>query len=211
MRTPHRKTLKNDSRAEMGIGTMIVFIAAILVAAIAAGVLINTAMKLQSKSQQTGSEATQNVASALTILRADGLRSEDDDDIQQIDLTVQLASGADPVDLSKLVILVDDGAQQVQLVACKTGALVTDEDAEFAMDSLRGEVPDCGVMNAGDLVQLHLGRADSTTPANAKPLAAGIATSTKVSVSLIPNHGANAIASFTTPDGYGDSLQLGLY
>ena len=198
--------MKNDETAEVGIGTMIVFIAAILVAAIAAGVLINTAMKLQSKSQQTGNEATQNVAAALTIMRVDGIRKLTTGDIDQIDLTVQLASGADPVDLSKLVILVDDGAQQVQLVTCKTGGAVTDEDAEFAMDSLRGSVPDCGVMNAGDLVQLHLG--ESATPLS---LAGGIATSTKVAVSLIPNHGNSAVASFTTPDGYGDDLQLGLF
>lgn len=209
MITPHRKTMKKDEAAEIGIGTMIVFIAAILVAAIAAGVLINTAMKLQSKSQQTGNEATQNVAAALTVMRVDGLRSETTGDIDQVDLTVQLASGADPVDLSKLVILVDDGQQQVQLVSCE--AAVADEDTDFSMNSLRGSVPSCGVMNAGDLVQIHLGLADSATPANALPLGGGIATSTKVSISLIPNHGSSAIATFTTPDGYGDALQLGLF
>lgn len=211
MDTPHRKHLKNDEAAEIGIGTMIVFIAAILVAAIAAGVLINTAMKLQSKSQQTGSEATQNVASALSVMRVDGLRSQATGVVDQLDVTVQLAAGAEPVDLSKLVILVDDGQSQVQLVSCALGGAVTDETAEFAMDSLRGSVPDCGVMNAGDLVQLHLGLADSTTPANALPIAGGVDTSTKVSVSLIPNHGASALAAFSTPDGYGDSLQLPLF
>lgn len=211
MDTPHRKHLKKDEAAEIGIGTMIVFIAAILVAAIAAGVLINTAMKLQSKSQQTGNEATQNVASALSIMRVDGLRSEDTGDVDQLDVTVQLAAGAEPVDLSKLVILVDDGQSQVQLVTCKTGGAVTDEDAEFAMSSLRGSVPDCGVMNAGDLVQLKLGKADTTTPASALSLAGGIATSTPVSISLVPNHGASAVAAFSTPDGYGDSLHLSLF
>src|ERR1041385_8754620 len=152
--------MTKDEHAEIGIGTMIVFIATILVSAVAAGVLINTAQKLQAKSQQTGNEATQNVASALSIMRVDGLRSTATGDVDQIDVTVQLASGADPVDLSKLVILMDDGQQQVQLVTCKAGGAVTDETAEFAMDSLRGSVPDCGVMTAGDLVQLHLGLAD---------------------------------------------------
>lgn len=215
MDTPTRRThnLKKDEAAEVGIGTMIVFIAAILVAAIAAGVLINTAQKLQSKSQQTGSEASQNVASALTVMRVDGLRSAAAaaDPIDQLDLTVQLAAGADPVDLSKLVILVDDGQSQVQLVTCKAGGAVTAAASEFATDVLRGAATDCGVMNAGDLVQIHLGKVDTGTPANALPIDGGIATSTKVSVSLIPAHGSSAVVAFTTPDGFGDDLQLGLF
>jgi flagellin FlaB len=205
MSTQH-KPLKQDERAEIGIGTMIVFIATILVSAVAAGVLINTSQKLQAKSQQTGNEATQNVASALNVIRVDGILKTAGGDIDQLDLTVQLASGADPVDLSKLVALVDTGAAQIQLTSCKTGGAVTDEDAEFAMDSLRGDVDDCGVMNAGDLVQLHLG--ESATPLS---IAGGIETSTKVSISLIPAHGTSAVIGFTTPDGYGDATHLALF
>jgi archaellin len=198
--------LNNDERAEIGIGTMIVFIATILVSAVAAGVLINTAQKLQAKSQQTGNEATQNVASALNVIRVDGILKVAGGDIDQIDLTVQLASGADPVDLSKLVILVDTATGQVQLNACKAGGVVTDEDAEFAMDSLRGGVADCGVMNAGDLVQLHLGYA--VTPLS---IAGGLGTAEKLSVSVIPAHGTSAVIGFTTPDGFGDATHLSLF
>jgi flagellin FlaB len=200
------KTLKNDEHAEIGIGTMIVFIATILVSAVAAGVLINTAQKLQAKSQQTGNEATQNVASALNVVRVDGILKVASTPIDQFDITVQLAAGADPVDLSKLVILVDTGSQQVQLNTCKAGGAVTDEDAEFAMTALRGTVTDCGVMNAGNLVQLHLGEA--ATPLS---IAGGVDTATKVSISLIPAHGTSAVIGFTTPDGYGDATHLWLF
>ena len=42
------KKRKMDEEGEMGVGTLLIFIAMILVAAVAAGVLVQTAYKLQS-------------------------------------------------------------------------------------------------------------------------------------------------------------------
>ncbi|WP_394345746.1 hypothetical protein [Halorientalis pallida] len=51
----------------MGIGTLIVFIAMVLVASIGAGALIETAGLLQSKSQQTGEQAQQGVTNRVQV------------------------------------------------------------------------------------------------------------------------------------------------
>lgn len=60
------------SRGQVGIGTLVVFIAMVLVAAIAAGVLINTAGFLQTKSKVTGDEASKQVSNRIQVVSARG-------------------------------------------------------------------------------------------------------------------------------------------
>jgi archaeal flagellin FlaB len=187
----------NDSRAEVGVGTMIVFIASILVAAIAAGVLISTSQKLQSKSLDTGNQATLNVVGTLSVLYIQGVRSgtTSADLIDQLDLTVQLAAGSDPVDLSTMVIYIHDGTNEVVIDTCVPGGAVA-ADNEFAMNIARGAATDCGNILSGDLVYFHLGLAGG---APVEVIPGGIAENSQVTIRMVPQHGTPVLVAFTVP------------
>ena len=63
----HSTELQDDKVAAIGIGAMIVFIALILVAAVAAAVIIQTAEALQQNAQQTGDDTADNMAGKVMI------------------------------------------------------------------------------------------------------------------------------------------------
>jgi len=67
MKSNTRNDIQEDKIAAIGIGAMIVFIALILVAAVAAAVIIQTAEKLQQNAQKTGDDTADNMAGKLMI------------------------------------------------------------------------------------------------------------------------------------------------
>ncbi len=102
----------NDTdRGQVGIGTLIVFIAMVLVAAIAAGVLINTAGFLQAQAEATGEESSEQVSDRVQVSSVTGSAVNqtasdvaDASNLSLIELTVLRSPGADDIDLTNVII-----------------------------------------------------------------------------------------------------------
>jgi len=98
-----------ENRGQVGIGTLIVFIAMVLVAAIAAGVLINTAGLLQSQAQATGEETTAEVSNVFQLGKVVGSETTGNGAIDELNASVRLASGSDPINVSQASYTIETG------------------------------------------------------------------------------------------------------
>src|SRR6056297_1420666 len=94
----------NDERGQVGIGTLIIFIAMVLVAAVAAGVLINTAGLLESSASDTASDSQAQVSNQVTVVSASGETGTSNDDVETLDFTIMKSAGSDDIDLADATI-----------------------------------------------------------------------------------------------------------
>jgi flagellin FlaB len=111
-------TTEDTDRGQVGIGTLIVFIAMVLVAAIAAGVLINTAGFLQTQAEATGEESTQQVSDRLQIVSQSGyLNDPSAGDVDHLQFVVAQSPGASNIDLDEVSaeLIGADGQETIQL------------------------------------------------------------------------------------------------
>ena len=101
---------KTDAdRGQVGIGTLIVFIAMVLVAAIAAGVLVNTAGFLQATAEDTGQESVDQVTNRLDVISQHGIVNDSDPTnysatIDELRLAVRMSSGSGELALQNSTI-----------------------------------------------------------------------------------------------------------
>jgi flagellin FlaB len=157
----NQKFLMDNERGDIGVGTLIIFIAMVLVAAVAATVLIYTTGALQQKATKTSKEATQQISSNIIVDKVIGNRDDGAngtaDDIQSLLIRMRTDVGTTSVDLRQVIVSVMDKDYRYDLkyetvannsTNVYSATAVRDEDASFTMNA--------PVLNSGDLVELSV-------------------------------------------------------
>ncbi|WP_128904046.1 archaellin/type IV pilin N-terminal domain-containing protein [Halorubrum amylolyticum] len=157
--------LDEEERGQVGIGTLIVFIAMVLVAAIAAGVLINTAGFLQTQAEATGEESTSQVSDRLQVVSTSGnvVSSGGDYVVDNVTFVMAKAPGAGNVDLNETTVqVIGEGGQEslqlseleseVESVLDVDNAVLTDNSDRAAvhLNFDTGQFSGYGMLNAGE-------------------------------------------------------------
>ena len=180
------RNLKDEESGSIGIGAMIVFIALILVAAVASTIIIKTAEELQQNAEQTSSDTRQQISGKVALIdvvvrstgdELDNVDANGDDHIATMDVIFRISSGSSgiyPPDLS----------YYITCEVSSTLGMAVDAGLFDALDlNTEGNVDDATELEAGIsyLATITLGSTDSTddddlTAADTDPGCAATAT-----------------------------------
>ena len=160
---------RGDPRGQVGIGTLIVFIAMVLVAAIAAGVLINTAGFLQTKSEETGQQSGQQVTNRLQVDAVVGTNLKpkppsEHEYVGVVNVTVKKSPGASNVDLENATVQWIGSSGTYNLIATTVNSKSAATDGRFNVTSFKDADGSKPVLNSPDdrmILTLDIGEDDT--------------------------------------------------
>jgi len=184
---------KTKDKGMMGIGTLIIFIAVILVAAVAAAVLISTSGSLQQKALVTGGQAEEAVstgAEAISVMATDASTNHV---VDYFELLLRLQAGSEAMNLNNTVVLVDTSTTSQSLSYNST---IDSDDAWNADNTLfylvhyvkQGPDYEPNYLTRGDVIKIKFKTTQS------------VGENRKLRIKVIPRVGTATIVEFTTPD-----------
>jgi len=179
-------------KAEMGMGTLIIFIAMILVAAVAAGVLITTTGTLQNKALKTGKATTNEIGTSLSPVE---IYAEDAENqtIKEFGASIKLSSGSGAVRFADILVALNlkDSSSDYEYstaVSCDDESTTTAGGNYGVNYSIKGNNYNKGYLNRGDVTKLCF-----QSPRE-------IQEDESIKLELIPKIGSTLILEMNVPD-----------
>ena len=169
----------------MGVGVLIVFIAMLLVAAIAAGVLITTVTSLQQKALTTGQETRAEISTHATFVEVSAVDGQDGN-LDNVSALMRLSAGSDPIDLSDVLMTIGFNNATGNLRYNNQSG--TKSTTNFTVTyQVNGTEHRAGFLVRGDLVQV-----DFMPPRK-------IFEDDSMRITFIPKIGTQSVVEFRTP------------
>ncbi|MDD9953782.1 MAG: hypothetical protein OXR66_05595 [Candidatus Woesearchaeota archaeon] len=184
--------MKRARKGEMGMGTLIIFIAMILVAAVAASVLISTTGALQNKALATGRATTSEVGTSIHVMEV----YAEDGSNQQVDYlyeSVKLSAGSGAIRFSDTLMSLNLNDQTADYeynssVDC-TNTSTTTAGGDFGVEYLiNGSNNQAGYLVKGDVARVCIQSPRTITEGE------------EIKLSLIPMVGHAVVTETSTPD-----------
>ncbi|SFR49561.1 archaellin/type IV pilin N-terminal domain-containing protein [Halogeometricum limi] len=209
---------ERGSRGQVGIGTLIVFIAMVLVSAVAAGVLINTAASLQATAENVGKESMDRVVNGVEVVTAAAhITPEVDNDVENgtvdtIRLWVRPRPAAGDINVSRLTVKwVGDEAGTTLTFAGETPtAPSTASDAHTTFNASESIGDGDHILERGEEFILYLNvsqiESQDSDPTNLVTLRPGDRATAELTVAT----GSTSATYLTVPDYTGNATYVPL-
>ncbi|SFG06899.1 flagellin FlaB [Halopelagius inordinatus] len=197
-----KNIFNEEDRGQVGIGTLIVFIAMVLVAAIAAGVLVNTAGFLQATAEDAGEESVNKVTNRVEVLNTHGMVGGQSD-IDNVTMTVRLAAGSSSVDMDQTSIKYLSSGNVTTLTndsdaGTDYGSGVQGDESQFALSEVTDDDSSFGVLNsANDRYEVTINT--SAIEGDASSLTGGLNTGEQVRLEITSRTGGTTQVILTMP------------
>lgn len=170
----------------MGIGTLIIFIAIIIVSAIAAAVFIGSGASMEQRAMATEKGTEQEVTTGILVVSVVGLDARTDQEIEELEVLMRLKAGSDPINFNTTVFTIDtQESTQILTYAGNTTATTSTYNLTYIQSGVNHEF---GYLVLGDTVLAVLELSDAITEHE------------EVTVQAIPRVGGVRQVVFRTPN-----------